>query len=140
MDGTRSPRLHVLPTSDSGFLYPHVFCAAGHAIPIRGGTQEMPPPGGFPNVKYARAVPGSRGPTGPMLYCAAVFAVVYGFYMIGQTNIANRKYKLEKRNARIAIMPLLQAEEDASYVIARKAQVEREADIMKNIPGERSSC
>jgi NADH dehydrogenase (ubiquinone) 1 alpha subcomplex subunit 13 len=96
----------------------------------------MPPPGGFPNVKYARAVPKSRGPSGPVLYAAGLFAVMYGFYTVGQTNIANRKYKIEKRNARIALMPLLQAEEDASYVIARKKATAKEAAAMIHVPGK----
>jgi NADH dehydrogenase (ubiquinone) 1 alpha subcomplex subunit 13 len=61
---------------------------------------------------------------------------MYGFYTIGQTNIANRNYKIEKRNARIALLPLLQAEEDASYVIARKKHVEQEAKTMQHVPGK----
>ena len=32
----------------------------GNAIPLKGGNQEMPPPGGFPTVRHERKLPGTR--------------------------------------------------------------------------------
>lgn len=101
---------------------------------MRGGAQEMPPPGGFPDVHFARNVPARRGPTGTQLWVGGLLAVIYGFYNVGQTNIARREYAIEKRNARIAVAPFLQAEEDARYVVARKKEIEEEAKIMHNVP------
>jgi hypothetical protein len=40
---------------------------------------------------------------------------------VGQTNIARRQEKQEVREARYAITPVLQAEEDLRYVEARRA-------------------
>ena len=94
----------------------------------------MPPPGGFPDVVYARGVPARRGPTGTQLWVGGLLLVVYGFYQVGQTNIARRQWAIEKRNARIALVPFLQAEADAKYVVAKKEQVEAEAKLMHNVP------
>eukprot|EP00937_MAST-01D_sp_MAST-1D-sp2_P001700 g1700.t1 len=107
----------------------------GHALPQWGGRQEMPPKGGFPTVKYARGVPAARGPSGAALWVGGVIATVVGFYVVGQSNIARREYKKEKRLARAALIPLLQAEEDARYVEARRAEIAKEAELMKSVPG-----
>ena len=39
------------------------------------------------------------------------------------------------RLARAALIRLLQAEEDARYVAARRQEIANEAEIMKNVPG-----
>jgi NADH dehydrogenase (ubiquinone) 1 alpha subcomplex subunit 13 len=43
--------------------------------------------------------------------------------------------KKEKKDIRLAIMPLLQAEEDARYVKERKEYIAWEQEIMKDVPG-----
>ena len=107
----------------------------GHALPQWGGKQEMPPKGGFGQVPFARGVPKSRGPSGAAIWAGGLLATVVGFYVVGQSNIARREYKKEKRLARAALIPLLQAEEDARYVAARREEIAKEAEIMKNVPG-----
>lgn len=47
-------------------------------------------------------------------------AVIPRNSQIGQTNIARRKDKQELREARFALAPLLQAEEDQRYVEAKR--------------------
>eukprot|EP00619_Florenciella_sp_RCC1007_P013597 CAMPEP_0205920728 /NCGR_PEP_ID=MMETSP1325-20131115/11656_1 /ASSEMBLY_ACC=CAM_ASM_000708 /TAXON_ID=236786 /ORGANISM="Florenciella sp., Strain RCC1007" /LENGTH=113 /DNA_ID=CAMNT_0053288449 /DNA_START=52 /DNA_END=393 /DNA_ORIENTATION=- len=81
--------------------------------------QDLPPEGGYPEVRY-RPKPTVRGPSGAMIWGLSVLAVCGGFYRVGQTNIARRAEKEEKREARFAIAPLLQAEEDLRYVQARR--------------------
>jgi NADH dehydrogenase (ubiquinone) 1 alpha subcomplex subunit 13 len=43
--------------------------------------------------------------------------------------------KLEERRARFAMAPILQAEEDRWYMEREKMILEKEAEIMKNVPG-----
>ena len=40
-----------------------------------------------------------------------------------------------RRLARAALIPLLQAEEDVRYVIAKRAADEKEAELMSGVPG-----
>ena len=108
---------------------------AGRAVPQFGGRQEMPPPGGFPNVTIKRGVPAARGLTGGMIWGGMVAATVLGFFAVGQGNIARREAKKERRLARAALIPLLQAEEDVRYVMAKRAADEKEAELMSGVPG-----
>ena len=59
----------------------------------------------------------------------------YGFYKVGQTNVKKRSFVKEKREARMAIAPLLQSEQDAKYVLAKKAMDADEAKLMAGVPG-----
>ena len=43
--------------------------------------------------------------------------------------------KEEKRQARINIVPVLQAEEDIRFVRERREELENEKELMKNVPG-----
>ena len=78
-------------------------------------VQDMPPKGGYKPIGFAKRL------TTPRMSGGALFAVVTGmcltgFYMMGEGNRNRRALKLEKREARAAIIPYLQAEEDARYV------------------------
>jgi NADH dehydrogenase (ubiquinone) 1 alpha subcomplex subunit 13 len=96
--------------------------------------QDGPPPGGFPGVRYARRIP-NTGPHGYTVFAIAVAAVSYGFYQVGQGNKVRAAYKQEKLDARLAVVPFLQAEEDARFVRAKQRLDAQEAEIMKNVPG-----
>ena len=61
--------------------------------------------------------------------------MAWGFYQVGQTNIQTRELTAEKRAARLSLVPLLQAEEDARYVEDRRRLVAEEARIMREVPG-----
>ena len=95
----------------------------------------MPPPGGFPDVTIKRGVPAARGLTGSMIWGGIVGVTVVGFYLIGQGNIERREIKKERRLARAALIPLLQAEEDVRYVMAKRAADDKEASLMSGVPG-----
>eukprot|EP00270_Netrium_digitus_P006569 TRINITY_DN19152_c0_g1_i1.p1 TRINITY_DN19152_c0_g1~~TRINITY_DN19152_c0_g1_i1.p1 ORF type:complete len:145 (-),score=50.44 TRINITY_DN19152_c0_g1_i1:200-634(-) len=96
--------------------------------------QDGPPPGGFPAVRYARRIANS-GPSGAALALTSASIIAYGMYQVGQGNLKRRELKKEKMDARMAILPLIQAEEDARFVRERKKQLEEEAELMKNVPG-----
>jgi GRIM-19 protein len=46
-----------------------------------------------------------------------------------------RMLKQEKKDIRLAIIPLLQAEEDARFVVERSSYMAWEAEVMKEVPG-----
>ena len=52
-------------------------------------TQDLPPQGGFPEIKYRRYLP-KRGPSGAVLLSGLVALSAYGFYKVGEGNIEKR--------------------------------------------------
>ena len=60
---------------------------------------------------------------------------VYGFWQIGRTNQEKRFAVKERREARMAIMPYLQAEQDRLLTEQIAAATAREKEIMKNVEG-----
>lgn len=104
--------------------------------PPRTGVQDMAPSGGYAPIDIRRNVPKSvnaRSATGLFLGGAAVMA--WGFYRVGTFNVHRRKLKAEVKEVRLAIMPLLQAEEDARYVEAKKKYGKWEKEVMEDVPG-----
>mmetsp|Transcript_27570 Transcript_27570/g.57702 ORF Transcript_27570/g.57702 Transcript_27570/m.57702 type:complete len:135 (-) Transcript_27570:196-600(-) len=96
--------------------------------------QEMPPPGGFPKVDVMEKMR-SRGPSGAMIWGVSVAMITYGYYLIGEHN---KKYRLEKfreQEARLAMIPFLQAESDLDWLYRRDKLLEREAKIMEGVEG-----
>eukprot|EP00850_Spirogloea_muscicola_P004954 SM000022S07168 [mRNA] locus=s22:359726:360847:+ [translate_table: standard] len=96
--------------------------------------QDGPPPGGFPAVRYARNIP-NTGPSGTALVLGATLLISWGFYRVGQGNIYRRGLKKEKMDARKAILPVIQAEEDARYLKERQQFLDEETKIMSKVPG-----
>eukprot|EP00250_Pteridium_aquilinum_P000043 c10056_g1_i2 orf=285-716(-) len=96
--------------------------------------QDGPPPGGFPAVRYARKIPNS-GPGGVAVFLVSAAVISYGFYQVGQGNMKRRALKQEKYEARKAILPFIQAEEDARFLRDRQKFLDEEAEIMANVPG-----
>ena len=111
-----------------------IFTMASDGIWKGGYKQEMAPKGGFPAIRTRRVLP-RRGPSGAMLFSLAAGVIGYGFYKVGKGNDARRKLKEEKREARVAILPFLQAEDDARYNKAKAAFLAEEAEVMKDVPG-----
>ena len=89
-------------------FYCSLFSQSVKDMPI---VQDGPPPGGFPAIRYARRVP-STGPAGITLFAVGGIVMAYGFYKVGQGNHARRAEGEEKMQARKALVPFLQAEED----------------------------
>jgi NADH dehydrogenase (ubiquinone) 1 alpha subcomplex subunit 13 len=95
-------------------------------------VQDGPPPGGFPAIRYARRVP-STGPTGVTLFAVGSVIMAYGFYKVGQGNHARRAEAKEVMDARKALVPFLQAEEDRRWVKAYTHFKNREKDVLKGV-------
>mmetsp|Transcript_9904 Transcript_9904/g.10003 ORF Transcript_9904/g.10003 Transcript_9904/m.10003 type:complete len:129 (-) Transcript_9904:102-488(-) len=104
------------------------------AKPTVRGVQDVPPPGGFPKVNLTRGI-GPRGPPGWLIWLSVVTASIYGMWQIGRTNKVKRIDHKEKREARIAILPYLQAESDRQLIAKITESNRQEAEIMKNVDG-----
>jgi NADH dehydrogenase (ubiquinone) 1 alpha subcomplex subunit 13 len=61
--------------------------------------------------------------------------IMYGFYKVGQTNQEKSHNRLEERRVRYALAPLLQAEADTEYLQREREILEKEKQIMKDVPG-----
>ncbi|KNC85317.1 hypothetical protein SARC_02499 [Sphaeroforma arctica JP610] len=96
--------------------------------------QEMPPPGGFASVDFKRNLP-RRGPQGTTIFAMGAVAMVGGLYFMGQENRKRRRLKLEKVANRIAIIPLLQAEEDRRFLREKTKFLADEKILMEGVPG-----
>eukprot|EP00238_Polyblepharides_amylifera_P015885 CAMPEP_0196585018 /NCGR_PEP_ID=MMETSP1081-20130531/49338_1 /TAXON_ID=36882 /ORGANISM="Pyramimonas amylifera, Strain CCMP720" /LENGTH=134 /DNA_ID=CAMNT_0041906425 /DNA_START=134 /DNA_END=538 /DNA_ORIENTATION=- len=97
-------------------------------------VQDLPPPGGFPTVRYARRIP-NTGPSGIAIFGISGLIMGYGFYLVKQGNDARKASRDEQYAARQTLLPLLQAEEDRRFAGVQDAYNAREAEIMKNTPG-----
>jgi NADH dehydrogenase (ubiquinone) 1 alpha subcomplex subunit 13 len=125
------------PDTVSSIIHRPLANATDADIRASNETQDGPPPGGYPSVRYARRIP-STGPTGLAFFGAYLGAMVYGFYQVGQGNARRRGLKEEKLNARAVLIPFLQAEEDRRYVASVKERQKSEDKIMAGVPGWKS--
>jgi NADH dehydrogenase (ubiquinone) 1 alpha subcomplex subunit 13 len=76
-----------------------------------------------------------RGPSGLTIWAVSTGLIMFGFVRLGAGNTERNGEKLLERQARFAMAPILQAEQDAKY-LARQAEIlQREAEIMKDVPG-----
>jgi NADH dehydrogenase (ubiquinone) 1 alpha subcomplex subunit 13 len=101
---------------------------------LRAVHQDMPPPGGYPSVLFAKAQK-NRGPEGWVIWLGAMAVVAVGFYRVGQTNLERNAAKREKREARMNIVPYLQAEEDRRFCTGEAACDAEEARVMSGVKG-----
>lgn len=100
------------------------------ATPLkRGPIQDLPPPGGYPGLDLNRRLPGPRM-SGAAMFLAVGGMMSFGFYKVIESNTERRELKKEKREMRAALIPFLQAEEDARFVQRRNEVKEREVLIM----------
>ena len=91
-------------------------------------VQDMPPAGGYDPIRYRKAVP-PKGPSGVALFATVVGVMSYGFYQVIRGNQRRNRENVEKQEARRALIPLLQAEEDLRYVEAHRELTKFEASL-----------
>lgn len=104
--------------------------------PPRTGVQDMAPSGGYAAIDIRRNVPKSVSPRSATgLFLAGGLVMAWGFYRVGTFNVHRRALRAEKKQVRLAIMPLLQAEEDERYMREKKTYGEWEKETMKDVPG-----
>merc|ERR1712070_1230656 len=63
---------------------------------FRKAVQDMPPSGGYPQVIH-KYTPTIRGPSGAVIWGVSTVLIMFGFYRVGQTNIARRQEKQATR-------------------------------------------
>ncbi|KAL1918854.1 uncharacterized protein VTP21DRAFT_2876 [Calcarisporiella thermophila] len=99
-----------------------------------GFTQDMPPAGGYPQVHYRRNLP-QRGPSGLALVVGVTAVCTFGFWQYARGMSEKRELKRENTWSRIYLVPLLQAETDRDTYRRQQASLQREKEIMKDVPG-----
>ncbi|PWN54102.1 GRIM-19 [Violaceomyces palustris] len=96
--------------------------------------QDLPPKGGYEPIRYKRNLP-ARGPGGLAVFGGILAICAYGFYKVGQGNLEQRELKRERAWSRIHLIPLLMAESDRDIYRREQAQLAREKELMKDVPG-----
>ncbi|KAM8726882.1 NADH dehydrogenase [ubiquinone] 1 alpha subcomplex subunit 13 [Acanthopagrus schlegelii] len=96
--------------------------------------QDMPPPGGYASFDYKRNLP-KRGLSGYSMFGIGIGIMVFGYWRLFKWNRERRRLQIEDMEARIALMPLLQAEQDRRTLRMLRENLEEEAIIMKDVPG-----
>uniref|UniRef100_A0A1D5QUP9 NADH dehydrogenase [ubiquinone] 1 alpha subcomplex subunit 13 n=1 Tax=Macaca mulatta TaxID=9544 RepID=A0A1D5QUP9_MACMU len=95
--------------------------------------QDMPPPGGYGPIDYKRNLP-RRGLSGYSMLAIGIGTLLYGHWSIMKWNRERRRLQIEDFEARIALMPLFQAETDRRTLQMLRENLEEEAIIMKDVP------
>uniref|UniRef100_A0A671M5Y9 NADH dehydrogenase [ubiquinone] 1 alpha subcomplex subunit 13 n=2 Tax=Sinocyclocheilus anshuiensis TaxID=1608454 RepID=A0A671M5Y9_9TELE len=96
--------------------------------------QDMPPTGGYGPVDYRRNLP-RRGLSGYSMFGVGVGLMVFGYWRLFRWNRERRRLHIEELEARISLLPLLQAEHDRRTLRMLRENLEEEAVIMKDVPG-----
>eukprot|EP01113_Clastostelium_recurvatum_P015728 TRINITY_DN1882_c0_g1_i3.p1 TRINITY_DN1882_c0_g1~~TRINITY_DN1882_c0_g1_i3.p1 ORF type:complete len:132 (-),score=28.22 TRINITY_DN1882_c0_g1_i3:146-520(-) len=97
--------------------------------------QDGPPASGFGRINYRRMLASSRGPSGIQMFLGVAAMFAFGMVQVNRYHKEREAVAAERLEARMAIMPVLQAEEDQRYVAARQEQLEKERKIMAGVPG-----
>ncbi|XP_003975676.1 NADH dehydrogenase [ubiquinone] 1 alpha subcomplex subunit 13 [Takifugu rubripes] len=96
--------------------------------------QDMPPPGGYAAFDYKRNLP-KRALSGYSLFGIGIGLMVFGYWRLFKWNRERRRLQIEELEARIALYPLMQAEQDRRTLRLLRENLEEEAFIMKDVPG-----
>ncbi|CAO1615155.1 unnamed protein product [Jaminaea pallidilutea] len=97
-------------------------------------NQDLPPQGGYEPIRYKRNLP-ARGPGGLAIFGGMLAVCAYGFYRVAAGNVESRELKREKAWSRIHLVPMLLAEADRDTYRREQANLQREKEIMKDVPG-----
>ncbi|KAM9244512.1 NADH dehydrogenase [ubiquinone] 1 alpha subcomplex subunit 13 [Dugong dugon] len=95
--------------------------------------QDMPPPGGYGPIDYKRNLP-RRGLSGYSMLAMGIGTLLFGYWSMMKWNRERRRLQIEDLEARIALMPLFQAEKDRRVLQMLRENLEEEAIIMKDVP------
>ncbi|XP_066491624.1 NADH dehydrogenase [ubiquinone] 1 alpha subcomplex subunit 13 [Tiliqua scincoides] len=96
--------------------------------------QDMPPPGGYGPIDYKRHLP-RRGLSGYSMFAIGIGTLIFGYYSIVKWNRERRRLNIEDLETRIALFPLLMAEDDRRTLRILRQNLDEEAKIMKDVPG-----
>ncbi|XP_024922090.1 NADH dehydrogenase [ubiquinone] 1 alpha subcomplex subunit 13 [Cynoglossus semilaevis] len=96
--------------------------------------QDMAPSGGYASIDYKRSLT-KRGISGYTRFGIGLGLMILGSWKFVQMNRERRRRYIEELEARIALMPLMQAEHDRRNLRIMRENLEEEAIIMKDVPG-----
>ncbi|KAM3866298.1 NADH dehydrogenase [ubiquinone] 1 alpha subcomplex subunit 13 [Diretmus argenteus] len=96
--------------------------------------QDMPPPGGYGPIDYKRNLP-KRGLSGYSMFGIGIGVMLFGYWRLFKWNRERRRLQIEEMEARVALMPLMQAELDRRTLRIIRENLEEEAILMKDVPG-----
>ncbi|XP_023798622.1 NADH dehydrogenase [ubiquinone] 1 alpha subcomplex subunit 13 [Cyanistes caeruleus] len=87
-------------------------------------------------MRRERTNPGNPSrPSGYSLFALGVGSLLLGYWTLVRWNRQRRRLLIEELEARIALMPLLQAESDRRTLRMLRENLEEEAKIMRDVPG-----
>ncbi|XP_009464523.1 PREDICTED: NADH dehydrogenase [ubiquinone] 1 alpha subcomplex subunit 13 [Nipponia nippon] len=95
-----------------------------------GGRGPAPASGSRGGCSFPR-----RGLSGYSLFALGIGSLLLGYYTLIKWNRERRRLLIEDLEARIALMPLLQAESDRRTLRLLRQNLDEEAKIMKDVPG-----
>merc|ERR1711962_2001380 len=96
--------------------------------------QELPPPGGFDPVQWAkRPVKGRFKPI--TIFGAFAVTHVLGWMAYFRFRQNRRENQLEMTDARVAVRPFQLAERDRAFLMQLRKNREEEDELMKDVPG-----
>ncbi|GMK56604.1 hypothetical protein CspeluHIS016_0304440 [Cutaneotrichosporon spelunceum] len=119
------PKPRALPT----MTYPNANPNGFH-----GFRQDMPPPGGYENVKFKRNLP-VRGVGGLAMFGGCIAICALGFWRYGSGVNERRELARESAWSRIYLVPAILAEQDRDEYRRSQAALAREKEIMKDVDG-----
>jgi len=96
--------------------------------------QDLPPPGGYRPIQYLR-IPAKTYFSGTFMFASFVVFQFAACYVFGFSNRRAQKMEVEERSTRLAILPMLCAEKDRSYLKMLRKHRDEEARLMKDTPG-----
>ncbi|XP_055903209.1 NADH dehydrogenase [ubiquinone] 1 alpha subcomplex subunit 13 [Eupeodes corollae] len=96
--------------------------------------QDMPPPGGYKEIPFAR-VPARSYFTGWQMITGYAVSTLVGIYVYYLTAKKIKREEIEMRSAENVIFPILIAERDREYLKQLRRNRDEEAKLMANVKG-----
>uniref|UniRef100_A0A8C6BYI2 NADH dehydrogenase [ubiquinone] 1 alpha subcomplex subunit 13 n=1 Tax=Monodon monoceros TaxID=40151 RepID=A0A8C6BYI2_MONMO len=97
------------------------------------GRQDMPQLGGYSPIDYKRNLP-HRGLSGYSMVTMGIRTLLFVYWSMMKWNCECRRLQIQEFEARIALMPLLQAEKGRKLLQMFRENLEEEAIIVKGVP------
>ncbi|XP_060013734.1 NADH dehydrogenase [ubiquinone] 1 alpha subcomplex subunit 13-like [Lagenorhynchus albirostris] len=97
------------------------------------GRKDMPQLGGYSPIDYKRNLP-RWGLSGYSMVAMGIGTLLFVYWSMMKWNCERRRLQIQKFEARIALMPLLQAEKDRKLLQILRENLEEEAIIVKGVP------
>lgn len=95
--------------------------------------QEMPPPGGYSSIDWAKKLPNKINVRKYWLAYIGITVSAYSIWLI-ETRIKQR-WRIEMNDSRLALEPLLVAEEHRQLLRQLRKNRDDEKELMKRVPG-----